>query len=903
MTRNTRTATRARSVFGVVLVAFAAVLAFTPVVPTVGAIDPTPAPSESPTPAPSESTTPAPDPSSAPTPAPSPDPAPTPRPDPSPSPTPDPSPSPDPSVEPSPSPAPSPSPTPVRGTLVLTSDAPPGGRHRIDPGAALNLNLAARVETPARSVRLVAELPAGWTVIDPDGGVVDATARTIEWQLGDVETRLQVIVAPRLRAPVRSPAGEPAFRATIETRLEHVAGVAATDALTVLVAPTLVVEHSVLARVEPISQDPTYLARDAGLTGVLRFDAFRIRFQVRNADLPAAVLVPRLQYRLGVSGAYADVPVGDSQGGVPFYIGTEWRRTGLGTGTLPGPAQEPIHAWDISIRDTDDATQAPAPGRRVMGRAGATTIAVPGDSYTEVEFTVRASVDLPLGRWFELRLTDGGRAIASATSASVISEATPHIELTRGQRDGVPVGPPVDARPSSARGIGDVDFPLVTPDVIAATWSDRGGMPIYRLAVALPTAPKAQAPLFAPFTSPHAPDTSLVSDSCAACHPAHTARSSYLLSRDAPQEALCFACHNGMGSNLNVQAQYADAAVPANNSATRDYYRHDVISDVNLECTSCHNAHNATPAASTQTTTGWTVAGAQSTVAGVVVTNGAAGSTPTYTVQDGTFGHQPTREYEICFKCHTGAAVASNTGQLPSRYELDKGVELNPANASYHPVEAAGKNATAAMGLSLSGTSPYKQWNFTTGSTVRCVNCHGDPRKWNATLQPNGTGATAAGGDLAPHASQYRGILIQSYRDRILKSSNEGYAAADSALCLVCHAEEGFVSNLSSAPTNFRLHQEHVTGIAGKGTGGTDIDTPGAGQGNAICAECHFRIHGTAVAYRVGDRSNARLVNFAPNVLPNSVTGIPSWTSTGIGTGSCTLTCHGKEHDGLQYGP
>ncbi|HEX7399240.1 MAG TPA: hypothetical protein VF302_05685, partial [Candidatus Limnocylindrales bacterium] len=533
MTGNRRAANRARSIFGVVLVASAAVLAFTPAVPPVGAIDPTPALSESAAPAPDP--TPTPDPSLDPTPTPPSDPSPSPTPDPTPSPTPDPTPTPTPTPEPTPTSTPTPTPTPVEGTLALTSDAPSGGRHRIDPGDVLNLVLSARVETPASGVRLVAQLPAGWTVVDPDGGVVDATARTIQWPLGDVADRIQAAVAPRLRAPVRSPAGEPAFRATIEARLEHAGGIVATDSVAVLVAPALVVEHSVLARVEPVTQDPTYLATDADLAGVLRFDAFRVRFQVRNADLPAAVLVPHLQYRLGGLGAFADVPVGDSLAGVPFYVAAEWRRTGVGTGTLPGPAQEPINAREIAIRDTDDATQAPAPGRRVMGRAGVTTIAVPGDSYTEVEFTVRASVDLPRGRRFELRLTDGGQAITGATTARVISEPTPRVELTPGQRDGVPVGPPVDARTSNSRGIGSVDFPLVTPDAIAATWSDRGGTPIYRLAVALEPAPEAWAPLYALFASPHAPDTSLVSDTCAACHSAHAAQGTPLLAKTAPQ--------------------------------------------------------------------------------------------------------------------------------------------------------------------------------------------------------------------------------------------------------------------------------------------------------------------------------------------------------------------------------
>jgi hypothetical protein len=206
-------------------------------------------------------------------------------------------------------------------------------------------------------------------------------------------------------------------------------------------------------------------------------------------------------------------------------------------------------------------------------------------------------------------------------------------------------------------------------------------------------------------------------------------------------------------------------------------------------------------------------------------------------------------------------------------------------------VEAAGKNATPAMAGSLSGTSPYKQWNFTIGSTVRCVNCHGDPRKFSTTTPP------AADSDLAPHTSPNRGILIQSYRDRELKGPLDDYDAADFALCLVCHAERPFRSSISTQ-TAFEDHDLHMSGIAEKGPGGTDIDTAGQGGGLAICAECHFRIHGTALASNPSDRDNPRLVNFAPNVT--AYNGVLEFTKTPSG-GTCTLVCHGKPHNGKDY--
>nr|MDA8237018.1 hypothetical protein [Chloroflexota bacterium] len=292
-------------------------------------------------------------------------------------------------------------------------------------------------------------------------------------------------------------------------------------------------------------------------------------------------------------------------------------------------------------------------------------------------------------------------------------------------------------------------------------------------------------------------------------------------------------------------------------------------------------------------------AGQQAAVAGVRVTNGAAGAAPTYTFLDGTAGFQPTREYEICLKCHSGFTVLpSNTTpvvQPPSRMTLDKGLELNPANVSYHPVEAAGTNPnTTIVNASLGGTSPYKQWTFTSTSTIRCVSCHGDPRKYNAATPP------AAGSDLAPHTSPNRGLLFQPYRDRVLKSATEAYAAADFALCYVCHAEEPF-TNSGSMRTRFQYHRLHVSGIANKGTNpSTNIDTPGAGQGRATCAECHFRIHSTAL--RTGAQAAApRLVNFAPNVTTanGTVSFVPK--PVGGGSGSCTLTCHGQAHTNETY--
>jgi hypothetical protein len=278
--------------------------------------------------------------------------------------------------------------------------------------------------------------------------------------------------------------------------------------------------------------------------------------------------------------------------------------------------------------------------------------------------------------------------------------------------------------------------------------------------------------------------------------------------------------------------------------------------------------------------------------------NGAAGAAPTYTFLNG-ITQVMTREYELCFKCHSGSTVLPPPiAGKPSTDYLDKAVELNPKNPSFHPVEAAGTNQTPKMADSLKGSSPYKLWNFTPTSTIRCLNCHAS----SGTPDASATPPPAVDGALAPHASSNRGILLRNYTDRVLKTTNAAYSAADFALCFVCHAEAPFSSETAEA-TNFKLHGKHVSKLAKDGvvSTGLDINTPGAGQGNAICAECHFRLHSTTNKVEPQSVPGSRLVNFAPNVTPNG--GTLSWTPGSTGSGSCTLTCHGQAHNNYPYAP
>ncbi len=827
---------------------------------------------------------------------------------------------------------------PADGEVTQTTDAPDRGRHRVDPGGLLAVEVDSRALRKLRDARLTELIPPGWAVVVADGGSVDASIGEISWSSRTVRAGTSTAHRIVLRAPLVSPDdGRPAFTALFQARIGHRGGQAMTPPITVLVAPPVVVGHTTLAEVDAASLAPVYLPEDAAIPAQQRYMTFRIRFQVRNADSTPVDWTPQLDVRATGNGTFAVVPSLRRVDGVPFYVTREWQRLSGGDGTELGPESEAIGGDQLRSHDTDDSNQAPAVGIHSMGENPLPTFSLAPLSYTEIEFSVRATVDAVHSGLYEFRVTDAGRDFTGARTAWVRMGPKPAVELTPGQRAGVPVaGSPPDvarvAAPATYAGslpriqgaalAGGVAYAL-GPGAISGL--DRGLR--YALdAAAAPPAPAASLVSTAAgaaagmFVSPHTA-YSLTSDTCGACHRAHVAQGSNLLAATAPQANLCLSCHDGTGASTNVAARYADASLPANDPTTASIYRHDAlvptshtrsgqnefqdasgqpILNRHSECSDCHEPHRATSTESAQTSTGWTLSGREDGISGVAVTNGAAGSAPSYTFLDGKSA-PATREYQLCLKCHSGfTTLPARQAGAPSQWAIDKGGELNPANLSYHPVEAPGRNATSAMAASLSGTSPFKLWTFTTGSTVRCVNCHGDPSTLAAGTPPS------AGSDLAPHVSPYRSLLLANYRDRVLEQGHAAYDATDFALCYLCHAEAPYrdVSGDWRTDTNFSFHGYHVSGLSGMGPGGTSIDTAGHGGGNAICAECHFRIHSTASRndFRTGTQqtgTDGGLVVFAPDVTSDG--GTLSWVRTGEGSGSCTLSCHGQSHHGEGY--
>ena len=212
----------------------------------------------------------------------------------------------------------------------------------------------------------------------------------------------------------------------------------------------------------------------------------------------------------------------------------------------------------------------------------------------------------------------------------------------------------------------------------------------------------------------------------------------------------------------------------------------------------------------------------------------------------GTIVTPLTKQYELCFRCHADSLDRGPATVPRQVIQTNLRLAFSTANQSYHPVLAVGKNLNNVPSLIL-------PWMV--NSLMYCTDCH------NNDDGPNAGGGGANG----PHGSIYRPIL-----ERNLNLGDfQGESAGTYALCYKCHSRSVVLSNIS-----FPLHESHVV------------------NDKAACTTCHDS-HGVANA--------PHLINFNTLYVTNSPAGIVSYRSLGNLHGSCTLTCHGKEHLNATY--
>ena len=211
----------------------------------------------------------------------------------------------------------------------------------------------------------------------------------------------------------------------------------------------------------------------------------------------------------------------------------------------------------------------------------------------------------------------------------------------------------------------------------------------------------------------------------------------------------------------NVATEFTKASVhPVTlTSGVHDPTEDAINSPRHVECVDCHNPH----ATRNATATVPAAPGSLNAVRGV-----NSGGAVIQMLQN---------EYELCFRCHGDSGNRGPARVTRQFVETNTRQEFNPANTSFHPVVAAGRNASVP--------SLLPPW--TTAGLTYCGDCHNNNQ---------GPGAGAGNtGPKGPHGSVYTPILER----QLLLTDLTAYSQDNFALCFKCHSSAVVVSEQSSS--------------------------------------------------------------------------------------------------------
>ncbi|MFZ2507027.1 MAG: cytochrome c3 family protein [Steroidobacteraceae bacterium] len=199
-------------------------------------------------------------------------------------------------------------------------------------------------------------------------------------------------------------------------------------------------------------------------------------------------------------------------------------------------------------------------------------------------------------------------------------------------------------------------------------------------------------------------------------------------------------------------------------------------------------------------------------------------------------------EYEICYKCHGDNNVSTSLSISRQIPQLNTRLEFDAANPSFHPVTAVGVNPNV----------PSLLPPLTTSSRTSCTDCHNN----DDSFGPRG-----------PHGSSQPYLLAGDY----LTADNTTESPGAYELCYGCHSRASILADQS-----FSTHYLHIV------------------TSNTPCSACHDP-HG--VSSSQGNAvNNAHLINFDLNIVQPDSMGRLYYEDTGVYSGQCYLSCHGREH-------
>ncbi|HEU4384761.1 MAG TPA: hypothetical protein VFR85_14840, partial [Anaeromyxobacteraceae bacterium] len=197
-----------------------------------------------------------------------------------------------------------------------------------------------------------------------------------------------------------------------------------------------------------------------------------------------------------------------------------------------------------------------------------------------------------------------------------------------------------------------------------------------------------------------------------------------------------------------------------------------------------------------------------------------------------------TREYEVCFKCHSsfafGATAPTPPGQGDSAtQQTDVAMEFNPNNRSMHPVVSPlGSAAGTLAPKALVAAQLLAPWNVNVGTqTMTCTDCHNTDAASPAAQGPHGSAiAFLLAGTNKAWPYTVAGTTGTTLRH--ISSSETGIGTANGLFCRNCHPQP------NSTASN-GLHR--FVGNSSRHTSGNND--------YFACVSCHIRIpHGGKVS-------------------------------------------------------
>lgn len=266
-----------------------------------------------------------------------------------------------------------------------------------------------------------------------------------------------------------------------------------------------------------------------------------------------------------------------------------------------------------------------------------------------------------------------------------------------------------------------------------------------------------------------------------------------------------------------------------------------ISANKHVECADCHDPHMAQKTVHTAGT---------NAIAATSPLNGIEGvATPAWPAiwtapAQSAYGAAPvaaTYEWQVCFKCHSGANsnVATWGGTLAAAW-TDLGLEFNPNNRSVHPVVSSLNNQTGELAPKAEiATAMVAPWTAVGTQTMFCSDCH----------QTDSTG-----GSKGPHGSAVKWMLA---------GANKAWPYNNSTL------------NGTNGTTNFILDTASTTSPTATGgvfclnchtwTAAGAVHTDANHNISIPCVGCHIRVpHGGKVSNFISTNTAGKVARYSP---------------------------------------